>query len=1168
MKRTFLSLLFPALAGTLLTAQAQEVVFEQDFVATPETEQWQSVDVNADGITWGAHNRLWGLVYDGRHTQNAANDWTVSPTFQTKAGSHYMIELAVSQRGCFQPDSLTVGISEDDEFDVDNVKMVEGLNVGQLTGIVTYRVHYLASTTGDTRLGLFINSPAKNGVLSVKSVRIISTTGQQPIPAPDMTAYADGEKKEVRLRWYNPNRDTDGAIISRPMQARIYVDGQEIETVDNLQPGEMTLHTLRPASFSGKHEFGVALVLDGQVSDIISRSLDLNDFKGEMVELLAFPLNNKNDFASWKVQNGDSGNAWEYDYRSVYLGYNRAANDWLFTPVANLEQGKRYILTYEAKSNVGYPASFDVTLGTAQDSASHTQVLAQQKQLEKNGYGTFQTPQFEVSADGEYYFGFHATEVKNQLSIRNVKLQVMQGSTTEAGEETLPVWTAPVDVVTLDTLNAGLTDKVPYHQRLSAEGVELYASLTHALIDEYTLAPNGIYHLEEAKKYQPQLQGKPDFPAEFAGGIVYHKGRIYANEYIPTGNYQEAVPVWKILDAKTLEVISQNNLKSNCENTTISMAYYTPTDKIYGFVKDYTDTWFVEINPADGEMRRIGDKMDPHKRFLTIGSNYEGDLYAIYLKEDYVTGDQSIYLCRVEPTEGKFSEMGLIQGANLMADDNIYNMKYRQALFCDNSTGKFYWMCCGSSLALGSQYAPIYELDPTNAVATLRTWATNVYAISGAYFEEPMMESPASIVDLTFTPASEGATEGVISFALPEKSYNGKPLTGTVHYEVTEPGSDEPIEFSGDGQPGEVINQAIETTQGLHTLSVVVSNAAGASPAVERKFLIGYDLPAAPQNVVLTAEGRQATVTWEAPAAGINGGVYDASKLTYTVMRFPGYEVVASGLTETTFTETLPGQLSRYAYGIYSCHDGEPIKNASSNMIVIGDALQPPYGGVFEGLGDFYNYYTIIDANNDGHTWTYHEDSHSAFYPYNYAQAANDWLISPPLQVEEGRVYTLIFSAFSSHSEFLESMLVTFGYDRTPVDNRLVLDLEEVPAMDEQGGIATYEVDMLAEQSGTAFYAFQCYSPKYHEYLFLHNIQFKDRDADGISSVKKHNSTFLATPQKGQLLLVNPSAASLRVVGASGQTLFTTSEANAQLPLAPGIYVVTDGTTSQKVVVK
>ena len=89
------------------------------------------------------------------------------------------------------------------------------------------------------------------------------------------------------------------------MQARIYVDGQEIETVDNLQPGEMTLHTLSPASFSGKHEFGVALVLDGQVSDIISRSLDLNDFKGEMVELQAFPLAKKTDFEAWKVENVD-----------------------------------------------------------------------------------------------------------------------------------------------------------------------------------------------------------------------------------------------------------------------------------------------------------------------------------------------------------------------------------------------------------------------------------------------------------------------------------------------------------------------------------------------------------------------------------------------------------------------------------------------------------------------------------------------------------------------------------------------------------------------------------------------------------------------------------------------------------------------------------------------
>ena len=130
--------------------------------------------------------------------------------------------------------------------------------------------------------------------------------------------------------------------------------------------------------------------------------------------------------------------------------------------------------------------------------------------------------------------------------------------------------------------------------------------------------------------------------------------------------------------------------------------------------------------------------------------------------------------------------MGEIQARNMMTDDMIVNMKYRQSLFFDNATGKLYWMLCSSSMALGSQYAPVFELDPVSCTATLRTWATNIMAVSGAYFEEPAMNVPASPSDFNYEPDGEGLVTGTISFKMPTTCYDGSPLAGTLHYSVVE----------------------------------------------------------------------------------------------------------------------------------------------------------------------------------------------------------------------------------------------------------------------------------------------------------------------------------------------------------------------------------------------
>ena len=46
---------------------------------------------------------------------------------------------------------------------------------------------------------------------------------------------------------------------------------------------------------------------------------------------------------------------------------------------------------------------------------------------------------------------------------------------------------------------------------------------------------------------------------------------------------------------------------------------------------------------------------------------------------------------------------------------------------------------------------------------------------------------------------------------------------------------------------------------------------------------------------------------------------------------------------------------------------------------------------------DMYNYYTILDENNDRFTWSYDKNTASAYYGYNMYNDADDWLISPPI---------------------------------------------------------------------------------------------------------------------------------------------------------------------------
>lgn len=1154
----------PKLFGLLLcmpilsSISIRAAILSQDFNNGASIAEWTVTDSNNDGITWEQIPELNGICYNGIPSVNSANDWLFTPSFNLEQGKHYLVTYVISQRGAFNADNIDLFYGQKASIEgMTNILALETYD--NHAGMVTRYCHISPSSSGSHNIGILISSPAGNGIVSLKSITVTETSGQRPQAVPAMTATSDALTKTVKIKWINPKRDTENAFISKNMEAVIYEDDIKVATVSGMIPGEKSEHTFTPESFSSKHTYSIAVKADS-ISEKISKTIDLDDAQGEIVPLYTFPLT-KTDFNdNWAIENKDGGNTWSYYSKSAFLSAYGNVNDWIISPGYELEAGKRYCLTYKVSTSLTYPASFDVTIGKKQASSGQTEEITNYTDLYQNGFASFTSNQFDVTEAGTYYFGFHATHVENSLGISAVTLNYIDtGSGSGNVEEDLTYEETP-ETVTPDNNNGNLSFTTDYHKHFSMEGIELRAVLTQAQIDEYTMATNGIYTVQHYNNaYDVDLRN-PILVADLAGGCTYHEGKLYCNEYSSQGNIQEERPIWKILDARTFEVLSTDTLNSNCENTTISLAYDATTDKIYGFVKDYVDTWLVEINPENGTMTRIADKMDYWKRFLTMGCDLKGNLFCIYMTEDSKTGDQKHYLSRINKTNGQIADLGEITALNMLPEDILVNMKYRQSLFFNNNNGKMHWMMCSSSMAIGSQYAPIFEINPINGNATLLTWLEDIYAISGAYFEEPLPEAPGIITDFTYTSDELGSLTGNISFNIPSSSYSGLPMTSPVNYSIKEENG---INVEGTAAAGENVKLQVESTQGVHKLYIQLSNEAGNGPTVQRTFLIGFDMPAAPENITLTDTLLTTTLRWNTPKKGIYGEEYDRSKLTYEIVRYPDETTVAKNITDTVFTESHGKDLLRYYYVVYSCIDGERSQGGVSNDVVVGDPIYPPYGGVFSDINDLYNYYTILDINKDGYTWLYDSSTGAVVYPYNYQKAADDWLISPPLYLYEGSNYSLTFSTFSSSALYPESMLVTYGKEKNPnSQTTLLLDLPEVPAQEDDGTITTYQLPIDITESGVYHYAFKAYSKEYQEYLYLYNISITKLSA--INSTEILNNNFTAFTENGAIKVINPTNDTIRIYNINGTLLNSSSFDSFSFDAMPGIYIIKSSTSAIK----
>ncbi len=349
-------------------------------------------------------------------------------------------------------------------------------------------------------------------------------------------------------------------------------------------------------------------------------------------------------------------------------------------------------------------------------------------------------------------------------------------------------------------------------------------------------------------------------------------------------------------------------------------------------------------------------------------------------------------------------------------------------------------------------------------------------------------KAPAAVSGLEVS-FYETSLTGSVNFECPEKYVDGTPASGSVTYHVKVNGTET---VSGETTYGAILSVPVTVAEsGVYTFSVYLSNENGNGPESKAKMFVGKDIVKAPANVKATYVDNKMTISWDAPQEGVNGGYIDQSAVTYNVNRvLPSAETIVTKTSETSVTieVPMPETLEAYSFEVSATYEDVTTDAIKSNLVVIGSVI-PPYSQDFA-TDDAMDYMTVIDANNDGKTWTIVDNS--ARVAYNSSLDMDDWLFTAPLKLEAGKVYRISFKAWAQGTYYTERLEVKIGTQAVP--DFMTETLCEPTTI--AGAGETKVIDFVPQTSDIYYIGFHGISDADMYYLWLDDISV----AAGLSS--------------------------------------------------------------------
>lgn len=650
------------------------------------------------------------------------------------------------------------------------------------------------------------------------------------------------------------------------------------------------------------------------------------------------------------------------------------------------------------------------------------------------------------------------------------------------------------------------------------------------------------------KDYGNVLGTTPVFTAgTFVGNkYVAYETTLYANVLMPHGI--------SIIDPMTGKYESKTTFSKTAPILILEEMTYDPkTGRIFGmhYDVDKFTTDLYEINTTSYALTKIASVKMP---FFTLSAD-DGFLYAVTtdreIKKSFLVkidensidaGKQTCAVTTISPAAGT----GL----------NIGN--YSQSMEFDKTTHRLWW-----TAQAADDKAYLVELNPETGLSVSKKLIEGDLQLlsMGIPYQYVPDETPSYVRNLTVKAGENGANNATLTFITPTKNYRNKALTSIDGIRIYR--NNELVKTLSVSNKNENITWKDENiAEGLYIYKVVPYNNAGDGVYKEASAFVGEDVPGAPLNVKLVANGKEGTITWSEPTAGAHNGYFDKATLTYDVMRLPDNITIATKTTARSVKDNVKTHAG-YSYVVTACNKKGKGLSATSNIVAFGSMEPIPFASNLITQEEF-GRWTIIDNNHDGMSWSFHDETSRTFYDRS-EKAADDWLVSPPLKFSKGKKYQLRYTYSSAnwidpstHKPVMEKMKVFYGTQSTPEKlTTLIKDLGEFHTASEH---YYYGKDIFIPNDAYGHIAFHACSDALKGQIFLKDVSLREYSETDLS-VKELNGSVTANCNVEQPFIVTVSNEGSATVKNYKIELFDT-DSKEVLGTADGVEVAPDTITT------
>ena len=235
-----------------------------------------------------------------------------------------------------------------------------------------------------------------------------------------------------------------------------------------------------------------------------------------------------------------------------------------------------------------------------------------------------------------------------------------------------------------------------------------------------------------------------------------------------------------------------------------------------------------------------------------------------------------------------------------------------------------------------------------------------------------LMSAPAAVTDAVIVPAAGGVLECSVSFTAPSLTMAGEPLDENLFIQLRKGGI--VVADKRDVVPGSAVTFSnVASAQGTNVYEIICHNGDGAGMPVTAEAYTGVDVPLPPSDVKVRIDSNgYPTVTWEAPAGGVNGGVVNQSGLRYSVRRSFDKQYILNSGTATIATDNLGlygvEQALMY-YQVFAINDAGTSEPAESAHFTTGTPYELPYSDSFKDMLEMHGPWLGLLLDNPEGCW-------------------------------------------------------------------------------------------------------------------------------------------------------------------------------------------------------